>query len=405
MALDASESADVPAYWVDRDSLGGPCDDERSPTTATSARRPWCSLERALAAAPSGTLVRVRAGDYPPLTVVDDRARTDYVTIDGSGSGTIALAGLSTQKSSFIRLRDVRITGPVLVGHGSHHVAIINCRLVRHGVTLQDGTSDVRILDNHITAPRGSGVHFSTGNEEAPISNVVIRGNHFDDIGVAAINARNFRNVNISDNEFEGVHSHNGVVHPDVIRTYHGGVGLVVRGNFLHDNDAIALFIKDGKVEDVVIENNLIVRTRSFYAFQVYDVDGLTVVNNTIVDNTYGAVFKGRATRVVVKNNILGSLNRVGSVQFDYEDHNYIGGGNLRGAGEHDFSSGVRFVDRENLDYRLAPQSAGIDAGTSDGAPPLDRLKQRRVDDPRVPNRGAQGGQYVDLGAHERQLE
>lgn len=405
MALDVSGPADRTGYWVDRASLGGSCDDDRSPATATSPKRPWCSLERALAAAPSGGLVRVRAGEYPPLDVVGDAARTDYVTIEGSGAGTIAIAGLRTRRAAFVRLRDVRITGPVLVGHGSHHVAIIGNRLAPYGVTLQDGTSDLRVQGNHITAPRGSGVHFSSGRDEAPISNVVIRGNHFDDIGVAAINARNFRNVKITDNEFEAVHSHDGVVHPDVIRTYHGGRGLVVRRNFLHDNEAIAFFIKDGKVEDVVLENNLIVRTRGFYAFQVYDVERLEVVNNTIVDNAHGAVFKGAATHVVMQNNILDSLNSQGSVRFDYEDHNLIAGGNLPGGGRRDISAGVRFVDRANLDYRLAPGSAGIDAGDSAGAPPLDRHGEQRVDDPRVPNRGVGDDRYVDLGAHERQLE
>jgi hypothetical protein len=53
------------------------------------------------------------------------------------------------------------------------------------------------------------------------------------------------------------------------------------------------------------------------------------------------------------------------------------------------------------LDYRLAPDSAGIDAGTSDTVPIVDRDAAFRQDARHVKNKGAGSTTYVDIGAYE----
>lgn len=391
------------ATYVDRDSRGGGCNDARTVEQASDPSTPWCSLPRAVAAAPSGSLVLVRAGSYPALAVSNNHTRSVNVTFRRYGTEDVALAGVSTLNTEYLRFEGLRITGLVNIDHGSHHIEVVDNRIVPSGTTtpssfgviIQDGTRDILVERNHITAPQGSGVHLSSGVNEPAISNVTIRGNHFENIGQDGVQVSNFVNVLIEDNEFEGVHSRDGVAHPDVIVSFAGGSGLVVRGNNLHDNTAQGLFIKDGAVSDVVVENNLISRTvGGFKAFNVYNVDNLKLINNTVLD---GSVFQGTVTKVSMLNNIFASLSTSGSVQFDVEDYNYIAAGNLPGSGSHDLRTGVSFVDAASNDYRLAPGSAGIDAGTNNAAPVLDRLANARVDDPNTPNTTS----YFDMGAHE----
>lgn len=393
----------VAGFFVDRRSIGGQCDDTRSLEEAADPKRPWCTLERAVATVPGGRIVHVRGGDYPPFRVANDQGRTDYLTLRSYGTERVTMQGFTAERSRYLRLQGFTIRGAV-IGPDSNDISLVDNHVAPAGVTIQDGSSKVRVERNSINAPYGSGVFLSSSYSEAPISDVVIRRNHFDDIGVVGINLRNFRNVLVEGNEMENLHRW-GRGHTDVIRTYHGGSGLVVRANYLHDNQGTGFFIKDGKVSDVTLENNLIVRTKDFYAFQIYDVDSLRIVNNTIVDNDRGTVFSGRSTGVVVKNNILDSLNVIGSTRFDYEDYNYVGRGDPGGTGQHDLKSGVKFVDPGRDDYRLAPGSAGIDAGTSEGAPARGRLGRRRYDDSDVPNRGAGCARYYDIGSEERQAK
>src|SRR4051812_31990930 len=56
------QAAQLPpgALVVDGSSLGGVCDDARSAEEARSYQTPWCTLARALAAAPRGSTVHVR---------------------------------------------------------------------------------------------------------------------------------------------------------------------------------------------------------------------------------------------------------------------------------------------------------------------------------------------------------
>lgn len=365
--------------FVDRNSLGGRCSDAHSAAQATDPMSPWCSLRKAVVNAPSGSVVIVRRGAYPALTV-SGQAWSANVTFRRYGAEYVALAGVSTLDTEYLRFEDLRITGVVNIGRGSQHIEVADSQIVPNGTTtpssfgviIEDGTRDILVERNRITAPQGSGVHFSSGAHEPTISNVTIRDNHFKNIGQDGIQVSNFVKVLIEGNEFEGVHRRDGEEHPDVIASFAGGTGLVVRGNNIHDNTAQGLFIKDGAVSDVLVENNLISRTLGgFKALNVYDVANLRVVNNTVLD---GSVFQGKATKVVMQNNIFASLSKTGTVQFDVEDHNYIAAGNLPGTGARDLRTGVIFVDAATDDYCLAPGSAGIDAGTSSGSPALDRL-------------------------------
>jgi len=162
---------------------------------------------------------------------------------------------------------------------------------------------------------------------------------------------------------------------------------LVVRNNFIHDNKAICFFIKDGLVNDVVLENNVIVRNDT-YGIQVYDVNGMRVVNNTIMDNLGGVLFRGRVSDLELVNNVMSSLSATPETTFAAADFNYVAERKVSHEGQHDLEDAPEFVDPEELDYQLTRRSSAVNAGTDDGAPPVDHAGRAR--------RGP-----VDVGAYE----
>ena len=386
-ALAGDVPAAGPRVIVDPSGRQGPCADSRSAAVAGHAATPWCTVSRALEAAPDGATILLRGGSYPDVLAADVPERDRGATIRPYGGERVRLASFALRSVTDVRLEGLAFAGPVTVLARARGVTIARSRLAS-GMTIEEGSSRIRVIGNRISNPRGNAIIFASSG--TPITGVVISGNSFHDIGVAAINVRNFRDVRIERNRFTRVVRFKPSQHTDVIRTFGGGRGLVIRRNLLHDNAAIGIFFKDGAVSDATIENNVIVRTLGgFYGVALYDTTGLRMTNNTIVDNTAGVVFQRRVTDAVVFNNILQSLNLLRSSTLKFEDFNYVGRRNQGTRGAHDVRRAPRFVDRRRLNYRLAPGSPGIDAGRRSGAPDRDRLGHRRR------------GRRPDLGAHE----
>lgn len=394
---DADSRADTQrqgAVIVDEGSIGGRCDDRRTATAARSARTPLCSLDVALEKA-RGSLIHLRSGAYPDIEV--EHSGTTIAAFPGDERPSIGEARLDgIERGRLLGLHLRRI----VVGATARDVSLVGNR-VDQGILLEAGARGVEIDRNRIAAPSGDGVLFASSYGRAPISDVTIRRNKFADIGRVGVNARNFRSVSIGSNSFTDVASFDGTVHPDVIRTFNGGSDLTIRGNIIRGAVAQGIFIKDGQVDGLRIENNVMTGIGgSFWAINIYDVRSARIVGNTVWDNNSGIVFQGRATDVVLANNILQALNRTGSVSFAYRGHNLIGSGDASRTTE--VSGDPRFVDPGGGDYRLGPRSPAIDTGTSEHGTSRDRDGSRRVDDPRVPNRGAGARPYYDLGAYER---
>lgn len=153
------------------------------------------------------------------------------------------------------------------------------------------------------------------------------------------------------------------------------------------------IFIATGS--QVTLENNLI--TLAGLAIGIGEGGTAIITNNTIVDNagtgiatdTYETGFGiGAAT---IKNNILwGNDDDLVNLTATYSD---IEDGD---PGEGNLSTDPMFVNPGSLDYRLRPGSLCIDAGTNDGASPVD------IDgDPRPIDGDADGISTVDMGAQE----
>ena len=228
--------------YVDRDSIGGRCNDARPVAAARSAQTPWCSLARAVDVTPSGATVMVRRGSYPRLTIQAER-RTRFVTIRSAPNETATLNGFTATNSSHWRFQALRFAGlSNLIFFGNDHVD-----LVRNDLTVATQvrpSRDLRFIGNTIhdlPGPPGKpedgvGLWIVTG-EQGPLRNVLIRGNRFSRLPNDAI-FTDADNVTVERNTFEHIQSpDNNWAHADVFQGM-GANDVTIRDNFAHDNDS-----------------------------------------------------------------------------------------------------------------------------------------------------------------------
>ncbi|MEA2134144.1 MAG: hypothetical protein QOC68_2053 [Solirubrobacteraceae bacterium] len=399
----------------------------RSLAAARSPATPLCSIPRAIAVAPAGGTVAVRAGRYPALSA-RGHSRGKPVTVTGHGHVVVDAVQVPGGAGN-VRLDHLTIPGGVhLAEGGAHDVTISRSEISARGdaVSLNWGTHDVRIERNHISAG-GDGIVFNSQShrpgapnpgapELAPISRVLIRGNHLDGIGTDALRPANFKHVVIEGNEINGLREEG--EHSDVLQVVMGGDDLVFRRNFVHDNTGQGFFIKDGLVRNARVEENVFVHNQlrgpspagfasAGFQIAIYETTGLRLLRNTVWANDLNVALGGNVRDAVVRGNLFEDMvadtdagGRVPSVRQDY---NLIAGGwNWGARGRHDISRRPRFVDPARLDYRLAPGSAGIDSGAADVGTRRDKVCRAPYDDPRARNRGAGNPPFADAGALER---
>ncbi len=131
------------------------------------------------------------------------------------------------------------------------------------------------------------------------------------------------------------------------------------------------------------------------------DSSTMTVANCTIADNSpFGLQNQNGADTTVVGSIIWGNHSTGiewlgGTMTVRYSDVQSWGttNGNL--------SIEPKFVDLDNGDVRLQPDSPCIDAADGDHAPPYDRDGYPRYDDPTVTNKGSGTPDFADMGAYE----
>ena len=399
------------ALHVDQSSKIGACDDARSADVATTASTPWCSLERAIAASPASAVIEVHGGNYPELVLANDRRRGAMLTIRAAPGDQPVLSGLRATGSDWLHLEGFRIIGEVAIGADCAHWRIIGNEIDSPeersvGVGIGAGSTDILVAGNRIHVPHGTGVNFSSDYSRPEISDVVLRQNLFDGIGIDAMQIKNYRRVLIEDNEVTGVYRYVSSGHSDVIQSVYGGSSLTIKDNYFHDNDA-GIIIKDGRVDDLRIENNVIVRMGFQHALNIWNADA-RITGNTLDSAGNGVTFQASqpgiagTSSITLVNNILPNV-KVGDPSLQlHQDYNLIGyAAHVRGA--HDVAGKPTYAE-PSADFRLADLSLGIDAGTSDYATAVDRRGRPRADDPDVANSGGGSSPFVDMGAYERQF-
>lgn len=383
-------------------------------------------VSRTLATAAPGSTIVLQGGSYPALTAPAG-TRSAPVTVTAAAGQTVSMPNVNVPNGAgnlvFQNLTLTGEGGPAFsIGDNAHDIQLLNSVVRDSGdaILIQPGVSNVLFQGNDISSKApgatsgGIGLAFAStstlpgsppGQEnDAPISNVTIRNNKFHDIGSDAIRPANFVNLVVEGNDISGV-KENGD-HCDVLQVTFGGRDFIFRDNYVHDNAGQGLFIKDGQVTNARVENNVFVHNSLEITVSFFDTINLTLINNTVWDNTAGNVFLRPGIRnVILRNNLFQSLDADSTseaISQSQQDYNVIAGGNVGPRGPHDVKATPKFVNAAGYDYRLAPGSAGIDAGTADGAPTYDKACRPRFDAPEA-NKGVGNPPYVDMGALEYQ--
>jgi hypothetical protein len=389
--------------YVDPDSRGGPCSDSRSPSDV-SLTTPWCSLERAAAAAPSASTVLVRTGDYPEFELANSRARTSAVTFRPYASELVRLAGVSLTNSTHVRLEGFHITDWIYLNSGTANVTLAGNDISPRGVRMRS-VEAILIEGNriHDLAPRTADGKCSCGIWAQASGDVTVRGNVITGTSDDGLQFGNGHDIVIEANTVADSLSIGDGSHVDSVHIL-GGDGIRIRNNRFQHNQH-GLMFTDRAAFNVVIENNVIADIVYGAGLNTGDIPGARIVNNTFWRTRYGVMIRDddrdtpTPNGIVFVNNIV-DYQRSSGHWFATHDYNLIAGGSAYGA--HDRSGSATFRDPRRGDFRLAAGSLGIDAGTSAGAPLHDRAGRARRDDPDVANTGGGDPNWYDVGAHER---
>ncbi len=391
--------------YVDRDSVGGACDDARTALQAAAITTPWCSLERAIAAAPSGGTVLVRRGSYPALAVASSMPAA-VVTVQGYASEVPALNGLKVTNSTRLTFQGFRITDVTDLG-GVSYLTLRGNDISPYDVRVSSGDNllfednDVHDLTmqlgstGHCVPPRcGYGFRVTSG-----VDFVTFRGNRFRRIPADAIQAGSVIGHTIEDNTFTDISAFvDTTEHSDAIQYYRDSQDLVLRRNVFRNTRGPLLGDPSGGTQNnPTIENNVFVNQRD-WGLKLLNARNGRLVNNTVWSAGLGVVL-AETTGLVAVNNVFEKLSAQPSM-FAVEDYNLIGSG-LRG-GANDLGGTPRFADTAAGDFRLLPGGPGIDAGTSDHTAPVrDSVGSARVDTANIANTGGGTSPFYDMGAYE----
>ena len=363
-----------PALYVDRQSIGGACSDAREASEAGSPLTPWCSLERANAAAPAGALVLVRSGDYPRFAL--RAARQGSMTLRAYPGERPVLRGGSLQ-SGGLRFEGFRITGTVTLETGATQVALVGNDWITDGqnggtnLQVQAGVRDVLLQGNRIAQATGilgaNAINFTSTNTRAAIEDVTIRSNVIGPLsgGGDAIQAKNTRRLVIEDNEIYGLSRPDGSEsHPDAFQSIYGAVDLVIRRNFIHDIAAQGIFLQEylGENRNFRAEDNVIVRVA--YPWQAFAsrANASYVAHNTIT----GSLRVGGSAIEVIANIATGSLTIGENSQLVREDFN-LSARFSAPPGPSSLVGVPAFVDPAGNDFTLRSDSLGK-AAAADGS-------------------------------------
>jgi hypothetical protein len=394
----AATAADT--FYVDGGSRGGGCSDERPATEAAWPQTPWCSLDRALEEAPSGSTIAVREGRYPELEAGPDRERHSIVTFMPRRDERVEIDGLELSGANHLRFTGFVLTGEVDIDGGATKVQLVGNDLQGQHIWLSD-TTNVLLEDNHIHDILNEGDGDTIAVRLIGDRRAILRGNRIERVVEDPIQVSGVQDVLIDGNELLDAHPDDGQ-HTDAIHVL-GADGLTIRGNYIRDVEH-GLQFTDKKPVNVTIENNVIAEVTSGYGMKAegaYGMPGLRVVNNTWADTSYGVTLKRRHPGAVVRNNIFDRVDGL-SVQPSAENNLVAEPQDGVEYGPGAVLAAPQYVNGPEGNFELAAGSPGIDAGIGAGAPRLDRLGRPRSDDEEVRNTGLGAPSYVDVGAHER---
>lgn len=289
------------------DAGSSACSDTRAAVDVT-AQAPWCSMTRAIAAAPSGSTTLVRNGDY--AGTVSDNRKPDKLTTFKPYPGDAPVAAVTLRGCANIRLEGFRLRGlfvrlcrnPQIVGND-----------ISPGYVKSYANVDPLIEGNYVhdvpgypaNIPDGYGIGLFTYNDGSGSKrNVrpVVRGNRIERTNASSIKTVSSTDALIERNSSdEAIDTTGGGGHVDAVRV-DGGVGLTIRNNRLL-KAAHGLMFSDNDVVGTVIDNNVV---EALYGYGINGTVGpdARITNNTI-KSRYGVTLADRPEDSPVLRNVV----------------------------------------------------------------------------------------------------
>lgn len=383
-----------------------------------TAGAPWLTFQHAAANAPSASEVHVldEGGPFANFTwtnLTSRSSRTTFKPYPGDspqlagftiGSGATRVNYVGFEDLTFIAAANLRGTG---VRYTNCPFAIDPAAPFGHALTIQDGSDDVIVDGCEFTGAKAEfAINYSSdsvaqggSSTEPQISNTILRNNVITGVTAGGFRITNFVNCTVEDNTITGITRAGISSHTDVIRTFRGGTNLICRRNYMDNNNALGIFIKDGVVTGATFTDNVVLRCAgSFQELLFYDVTGLDLVNNT----TDGSISFGSAgdlaniSSLRMFNNISATLTKDGTATETFRNYNYHGTYTGLSAAANDILVTPTFVDTGAQNYRLASGSSAVNAGVSSGG----GLSATSTD---LDGNTRPFGAAPDLGAYERQ--
>lgn len=310
--------AGVDTVWAEVSPVSGP----RTIVVALDGTGDFTSIQEAVDAAKKGDTVFLTPGAYPQELTIHSKEKIKLI---GAGADKVTLLGhgglvgvLHVGKWPY-GATEVEISGMTINEHGGHALGIFNGK----GITLRD---------LHV-----KGMLFGQQVQDVRIENCVIGGSETAGVQFADSQA-------------------------------------VLVGNFIHDNDH---GVNVAGKSEVRLERNVITRSL-FEAVVVNDRAKVVLISNTLVRNGGGAAFLGSSESEVSGNVV--SLNKVGFIFAGSGQATtsfnalYNSEGNYMRAGlpnvpapelqsVSDLTADPRFVDVEQDDFRLRPDTTLLNKG------------------------------------------
>jgi hypothetical protein len=398
--------------------------------SAGTAEKPFRTIQRAADAAVPGDSVTIRGGTY---------AEAVRLTTSGSYFGRSITIQAAPGQAVVIDGQGIAARTPLFSTGGQDHLVIRGIK-VRNGSAqgiAVDGSYFVRIEDCITENTGGSGILVDKGHDvivsRCEVTKACTKG------GEESVSIKRSVDVVFEDSE--------------VHHTFHEGIDVkegakhvVVRRNRVHHVERQGLYADawDADTGYIRFENNIVhdcmvglvactesggfLHDVTFVGNVVYDCRGpgmmiakwgdprythrmqrISYLNNTVVNcggpSKSGGIWAGgmlmendQAEQVTVMNNVLsGNGYAQLRVTLNLPPKKLIVKGNLiNGPGENmtkeNLVKPARFVDAAKKDFRLAPDSPGVDAGIPNSDPlQKDAAGKRRVQ-----------GLGIDIGAYER---
>ncbi|MFD1233795.1 right-handed parallel beta-helix repeat-containing protein [Pseudonocardia benzenivorans] len=371
------------------------------------------TIAEAAAAAKPGDTVLIAPGSYAGLQIpvsgtkdapITFKADGGAVTLTSGGTGNgrldlsgrsyVHVVGIGVSRSSRFGVYATNATGIVLQ----------DCEVAdsQDGGAVFIDSADIRILGCDVHGNNAKGT--SADMEGVSLENVdgfEIAGNHVHDNGEEGI-----------DTKYE---TRNGTVHGNRVENNRGPNIYVDSAHAIQVFDNVSSGAKESSKAGIALAVENYSKTRKTYDVQIYNnvltgnagggisfwtessgtFSDISIVNNTIVDNKKAGItisagqFQG--TNVLRNNIFSGNPQDVGGSAAAFTaDHNLFSGTSL---GANVVTGVLRFVNAAAGDLRLAPGSAGVDAGSAQGAPATDITGAPRP-----------SGAGFDLGAYELQV-